>query len=318
MQTVVALFETEAEAQRAVERLTSIGVPRGRISLDREDSDSAQRVTADSSARSPTSSGEDVGFFAWLFGYDDERRDDSVERSYYGEAVNRGHRVVAVDVEDDSQFAAIAEVLEENGAIDIDERAQQWRSEGWTGPTVASGTVGRGDTGSAGRVGASRREDEVMPVIQEDLKVGKRLAQTGRLRVYRRVHEQPVEETVRLREEHARVERQAVDRPATEADFAKMRDGVTEVREQSEEAVVSKQARVVEEVRIGKEVSERDETVRDTVRRSEVQVEKDTDHAVARDDASDAALRGQREARPGERPLDPADPQRSPRSKKDR
>jgi len=46
-----------------------------------------------------------------------------------------------------------------------------------------------------------------------------------------------------------------------------------EVREKSEEAVVQKQARVVEEVRVGKEVNERTETVRDTVRRTDVQVE---------------------------------------------
>ena len=42
----------------------------------------------------------------------------------------------------------------------------------------------------------------------------------------------------------------------------------------SEELEVSKEARVVGEVALGKRVAEREETVKDTVRRSEVEVEK--------------------------------------------
>ena len=85
--------------------------------------------------------------------------------------------------------------------------------------------------------------------------------------------ERPVEETVSLREEHVDVQRRAVDRPATDADFAAFKEGSVEVREMSEEAVVSKEARVVGEVDIGKTVTEHDETVRDTVRETRVQVE---------------------------------------------
>ena len=69
------------------------------------------------------------------------------------------------------------------------------------------------------------------------------------------------------------VQRRAVDRPATEADFAAFKEGSVEVREMAEESVVSKQARVVGEVDIGKTVNERDETVGGTVRETQVEVE---------------------------------------------
>jgi stress response protein YsnF len=86
--------------------------------------------------------------------------------------------------------------------------------------------------------------------------------------------ETPVEESVRLREERANVQRRAVDRPATEADLAAFKEGSIEVREMSEEAVVSKSARVVGEVEIGKTATEREETVPDTVRKTKIDMEK--------------------------------------------
>jgi uncharacterized protein (TIGR02271 family) len=94
------------------------------------------------------------------------------------------------------------------------------------------------------------------------------------VRVYSRVIDRPVEEQVRLREEHVRVERQPVDRPVSAADTAKLRDQTIEVTETAEEPVVSKRARVVEEVSIGKDTTERTETIRDNVRRTEVKVER--------------------------------------------
>jgi uncharacterized protein (TIGR02271 family) len=110
-------------------------------------------------------------------------------------------------------------------------------------------------------------------VVEEDVRVGKRSVLRGGVRVYSRVKERPVEETVRLREEKVRVERQPVDRPATEADLRASREQTIEVDEYAEEPVVSKQARVSEEVRVNKQATERTETIRDTVRRADVDVE---------------------------------------------
>ena len=83
---------------------------------------------------------------------------------------------------------------------------------------------------------------------------------------------EPVSADVNLRDEVVRVERRPVDRVATVADFTPGERSF-EVRASGEEAVVGKTARVVEEVLVGKEASERTEAVRDTVRRTEVDVD---------------------------------------------
>lgn len=85
--------------------------------------------------------------------------------------------------------------------------------------------------------------------------------------------ETPVEEQVSLRDETIRVERRAVTggSPVTSADFT---ERTVEMTETDEEAVVAKTARVTEEVVVSKDVTERVETVRDTVRRDEVEIEK--------------------------------------------
>ena len=59
----------------------------------------------------------------------------------------------------------------------------------------------------------------------------------------------------------------------TEADLRNMRDQSFEVTETAEEAVVEKSARVVEEVMVSKDATERTEHISDTVRRTEVEVE---------------------------------------------
>jgi uncharacterized protein (TIGR02271 family) len=117
-------------------------------------------------------------------------------------------------------------------------------------------------------------EGEVkIPIVEEQLEVGKRIVERGGVRLYTRIVERPVEETVRLRDETVTVERHPVDRPASDADLAAFKEGTIEVTETDEEAIVSKRTHVVEEVVVSKEVEERTETVRDAARRTEVEVE---------------------------------------------
>jgi uncharacterized protein (TIGR02271 family) len=116
--------------------------------------------------------------------------------------------------------------------------------------------------------------DEVrIPVVEEELRVGKRAVEQGGVRVTTRVEEVPVNEQVTVREEHVHVERQPVDRAATDADFAAAQQGALEVRERREEVVVDKEARIVEEVVINKDVDARTETIQDTVRSTDVDVQ---------------------------------------------
>jgi uncharacterized protein (TIGR02271 family) len=112
-----------------------------------------------------------------------------------------------------------------------------------------------------------------IPVIEENVEIGKQKVKTGGAYIKARIVEQPVEQTVNLQEEHLNIDRKPVDRPASSTDFDTFKEGVIEMEEQAEVPVVNKEARVVEEININKEVSERTETVRDTVRKTEVDIE---------------------------------------------
>ena len=160
---------------------------------------------------------------------------------------------------------------------------------GFESTTGTTGYAGGGNTGNAdliegttGTTGFSDagftntntdEESRKIPIIEESLEVGKREVKTGGVRLRSRIIERPVEESVRLREERVNVERNTVDRAATDADFKNFQERDIEMVERAEVPVVNKEARVVEEVSIAKDVEERNETIKDTVRKTEVDVE---------------------------------------------
>ena len=115
--------------------------------------------------------------------------------------------------------------------------------------------------------------DVVIPVIEEELQVGKRTVESGGVRVETGIKEQQVEKSVNLREEKINIERNPVDRAVTASDLDKMKDGEIRIPVIEEVPVVAKEARVVEEIVISKDVVERTETIQDTVRRTDVEVE---------------------------------------------
>ena len=96
-----------------------------------------------------------------------------------------------------------------------------------------------------------------IPLVEEKLKVGKHEVQRGGVRVYTRIVETPVNETIGLREEHGHVERRPVNQPIGTGDSTAFKEQSIELRETAEEAVIEKSARVVEEVVIGKDVRQR-------------------------------------------------------------
>jgi uncharacterized protein (TIGR02271 family) len=117
--------------------------------------------------------------------------------------------------------------------------------------------------------------EESVPVVEEELSISKRQVGRGGVRVSTRVSEKPVEKTVRLREEEIEVERTKADRALSpeEADRA-FEERTVEITATGEEVEVEKEARVVGEVALSKRTEEREQKVKDTVRRSEVEVEK--------------------------------------------
>lgn len=195
----------------------------------------------------------------------------------YAESVRRGNILVAAQVADDRVDAA-TRIMEREGLIDIEHESASWRSSGWSrfddSDSYSSSTIDqrRMPVGSTKRT-TDNLDDDTIEVIEEEMQVGKRAVETGGVRLKSHVREVPVEEEVRLRQEHVEVERRPVNRPATTADLNAFREGTVEVRETQEEAVIAKDARVVEEVHVRKDVEDHTEKVRDTVRRTEVEVE---------------------------------------------
>ena len=145
--------------------------------------------------------------------------------------------------------------------------------ENEAGRGTTAGVTGATTPAARAATGAVQGGEEHIPIVEERLRVGKREVSRGRVRVRSYVVETPVQEQVALRQEHVEVERRSVDRPLTAADEALFQERVVEATESSEEAVVAKEARVVEEVVVRKEAEERVQTVQDTVRRTEVEVE---------------------------------------------
>ena len=115
--------------------------------------------------------------------------------------------------------------------------------------------------------------DEVLRLAEEQLQVGKRMVETGMTRVRRFVTEKEVSADVTLHEEHAEVLRRAVTDPKYIGDID-WADSTIEIRETAEQALVSKTARVVEEVGLKKIGSDHVETVRDKIRRQQVEIER--------------------------------------------
>ena len=180
------------------------------------------------------------------------------EAHYYAEGVRRGGILVTVAAETDAQAGRAVEMMKRHGAVDIDERATEWKKQGWQGRFEAGGEA-------AG--------ERTIPVTEEQLAVGKREVSQGGVRIYSRVREQPVQQSVELQEERVDVQRRPVDRPAAAGD-AGFREQSFEMKESREEPVVEKRARVVEEVKVGKQKSQKKQTVQDTVRKTEVEVQR--------------------------------------------
>ncbi len=229
---------------------------------------------------------------------------DDDDADTYAEGLRRGGTLVSVNAPDERADRAVS-TLKRHGAIVIDKRAAEWSEEVWSGfdrqeATASDSTTPRPAADwhgaraevtaehervptramhAAPESGAARDEftvpsaEEVIPVVEEELQVGKREVERGGVRVQKRVTETPVEEEVHLREEHVNVERFDTDYTFHGHESEAFKESLIEIKEAYEELVVNKKARVVEEVVINKETEEHTETVRETLRRTDVEVE---------------------------------------------
>jgi uncharacterized protein (TIGR02271 family) len=278
--TLVGMFDDDAHARMAARDLRELGVDDSRITVTRNDYPDGYRSYEGVNDTIGRDHGRGIAaFFRRLFGTDVDER----EQGLYSEAVRRGSTVVTVDV-DEPLIDTAAEVLSRHGAVDIDRRAAQYRSAGFERFDESADLYSPDQARTEWETFATQR-DVAIPVVEEELQVGKRTVNRGGVRIHTRVTERPVDEVVTLREEHVRVDRRAVDREATTADLDVMEERTMDITESAEEPVVAKRARVVEEVIVGKDVDEHEEHVQDTVRRKDVEVENvGTERRVARSD----------------------------------
>lgn len=269
-QTVVGIFNTADEAKKAVQQLGAAGFELDFVDVSQASSSAsstssnytntsgtATEAVGDAVGRTKDSVG---GFFSSLFGSDNDDEADT-----YAEVTRSGHSLVTVHVDTTEQAHKAADILDDAGALDVDSKAAEYGvSNSYTANRPAAKPAPAPTTSADGLTAE---------VIEETLQVGKRTEQTGGVRLRSRIVEKPVEASVRLREEHVTVQRKPVNRAATEADFTAFKEGDVTLTESAERAVVGKEAKVIEEVSLGKQVTEREEVIHDTVRNTEVDVE---------------------------------------------
>jgi uncharacterized protein (TIGR02271 family) len=242
--TLTAMFDSRVDAEQAQRKLGELGISQANIRLIDPGADGGTAIT------------EPRGMWARLkdlFVPDEDRE-------IFAEGIRRGSSLLVTQV-DESEVDRAVSVLEQCNAVDLQQRQTQWQQAGWS----ATAPQPMGIEG-----------EEVIPVVEEQLRVGKREVHRGGVRVRSYIVEEPVQQDVRLREERVQVERRPVDQPA--APGAKqdlLRERTVEMRETGEEAVVQKDTVVKEEVAVSKRAEERVERVEDTLRHTEVEIDED-------------------------------------------
>jgi uncharacterized protein (TIGR02271 family) len=257
--TITSLYDSRAEAEQARDQLAASGVP-------------ASDITITGGAEGGQASGDEhKGFFASLkdmFMPDDDRH-------AYHEGLQRGGYLLSAQV-DESQIDRACDILEGSSAVDFEERQQQWRSSGWTGRTDFDMDTGADRTAGMGVSGAmDTSRENVIPIAEERLAVGKREVERGGVRVRSYVVSEPVHEQVRLREEHVEIERRPVSERVTGSADGLFEERTFQATEHAEEAVVGKETVVTEELQVRTAVDERVEDINETVRHTEVDVQDD-------------------------------------------
>jgi stress response protein YsnF len=253
---IVTLYDTMEHAEAARRGLEAGGFAPGEMSLI----NSKTLDLAGDRLREP-------GLWHRLFGRDIQQ----FEATVFGRTVEAGGAVLTVRVPEADAARATA-ILNAHRSVDLVKRAEQ---EGLivaeTAPVSKPVVAARPAQATVAAVTAIPGE-EVLALAEEQINVGKRMIQEGATRIRRFVTETPVEAQVTLHEEHARVLRRAVADPnyVRNLDWT---DKTIEIVESIEEPVVTKTVHIAEEVVIKREASDRVATVKDKVRRQQVEVE---------------------------------------------
>lgn len=239
---IVAFYDRTEKAQEAARALKSSGFVSSDISVLNDDSLSDKDV-------------HDGSFWQRLFG----RNVSDQESAIYRRTIDSGGAALTLRTPD-TEVERAMKILNVHGPMNLHDRFAS---------TSAQAT-------SAAETAAVDGVEEVVRLAEEQLDIGKRQITTGKSRIRRFITEKPVQQQITLHEEHCEVARREVNDPSLAKDID-WKDRIIEVVETSEQPVVTKTARVAEEVVIRRRGSDRVETVRDTVRRQQLEVERVSD-----------------------------------------
>ena len=264
-ETIVAVFDTPAHAEAAVRVLRAGGFADADISIfDNE------RLAA--GKKNIATGVKHAGLWHRLFGHDVHRHEAAV----YNQAIERGGVVVSARVLESEVAHAIA-VLDLHRPVDVHDRAVTTGISPAAHVAAVEEKIDKLPLAPKQQVAVSpklaQQHGNVLQLAEEQLRVGKKLVESGRTRVRRFVTERPVSADVTLHEEHAEVLRRAVGDPkfVGAVDWA---DKQIEMVETAEQALVNKTARIVEEVSLKKIGKEHVETISDKIRRQQVEIER--------------------------------------------
>jgi stress response protein YsnF len=261
---IVTLYDTADHAEAARRNLVAAGFPPSEIS-----------VINSKTLGLTTEKLREPGLWHRLFG----REIQQYEATLYGHSVDSGGVILTVRVPE-TDVPRATTILNAHQSVDLLKRAEQ---QGLIASTPAAkltpappqsamqpaATPAPATMAATGTLSG----EEVLALAQEEINVGKRLVQEGTTRIRRFVTETPVEAQVTLHEEHARVIRRAIADPnyIRNIDWT---DKTIEITETIEEPVVTKSVHVAEEVVVQREGSDHVKTLRDKVRRQQVEVER--------------------------------------------
>ncbi len=220
--SVSAFFDTRDHAENARRDLIQAGIPDNDITLT--DGTGGKNAATPIGAGSPAY--REQGFWESL----KELFMPEEDRHSYAEGISRGGYLVSVFT-DTASYDRVVDILDRDGAVDMDERESSWRNEGWTGYTgrdtladadasytpPSAGTAGFGasdadrlpvggtpsgagsfETATGSVVDNTRiagaGQEETIPVVEEDVRIVKRDVSHGRARVRSYVVETPESE----------------------------------------------------------------------------------------------------------------------------
>ncbi len=281
---IAAVFANQANVNQARNDLINSGFSPDDMHLSQNDVSGDENYDEEYTTKDESITSGIKSFFSGMFG--DDNKDDA---QLYSSAVMNGNFVLTLNLQNEQDVDRATEVIDRNDPIDIDEQTSDMESSAVDSENSISGNKEIASNNDDFNQNIketqlqSNNDETAIPIIQEELKVGKRIVQRGGVRVFQKLNETPVSKNINLREEHVSIERHPVNQTADIADLNAFKEGTLEFRETAEEAVIEKTAKVVEEVTINKKTTAHDKVISDTIRSTSVEVEEFDDTSDPKD-----------------------------------